>query len=477
MKEKVSFEKLLKAVTKDVTFYSDTHNKEALFAEFINGLNVKCFARLESMEFRAFLSMRALELTDGKQNLNDVAAVTYIRKYFSHYGRPPAVNVYVRTAGDLEHGIEYDLKDDVQQVVRVSKKGWVVAKKKKHKFLSTATALPQVIPQKNDSDLLELLQPFVNLGGNEYILFVIWLVQAFCAGTHSALLVRAPRGSGKSVLSRVIRAILDPADVGISHLSKNQSDFICTLSNLYLVCYDNVRTITVDQSDILCQAITGATVPGRALYTNNDLFVQKLMNVVVVNGIDVLTSEEDLAERFLVVNLRKISEGKRKREKDLKRAFEDQLPNILGAIFETLHQAMRHIDSITAKNMPRMADAFVDMLAIALALGLTEEEFRAIYDENVEKMNRLRSDIPLVQAIGELMDSKHGRSIEGTAEEIISMIRSHYSGNVNDLPSDGSHFTRKADEEHKALSDAGWRVNVDDTYQKATRVKIIRKKK
>lgn len=76
------------------------------------------------------------------------------------------------------------------------------------------------------------------------------------------------------------------------------------------------------------------------------------------------------------------------------------------------------------------------------------------------------------------MDAHPGkRSIEGTAEEICAMLQRSYSGDVSDLPGDGSHFTRRADKEHDALAAAGLRVNVDDTYHQATHVKIIRKKK
>ena len=469
---------LIHSVMQGVTFYKDKHNREALFAEFRNGANVKHFSRLESAEFKAYVVMKSLELTDEEQSLNGDATVQYLRNYFTYYGNPTAVDVYVRTAGDLEHGIEYDLKDEEQHSVRISPQGWKIAQKKKHKFLSSSTALPQVLPQSSDEDLLKLLKPFVNIHGNQYKLFVIWLVQAFCSGKHSALLVRAPRGSGKSSLSRTIRALLAPSEVDISNFSNNRSDFICTLANLYLVCYDNVRTISVEQSDILCQAITGVTVPSRTLYTNNDLFVQKLRNIVIVNGIQVLPTESDLAERFLVVNLQKIDESKRKREKDLQRAFDAKRPLILGAIFETLKKAMQCYSSISIENMPRMADSFFDMLVIALALGLTEEEFRAIYAENVAEMDRLRNETPFVRAVRELMDANPGRrSIDGTAEEICAMVQRHYSGDVSDLPGDGSHFTRKADKEHDTLAAAGLRINVDDTYQRATRVKIIRKKK
>ena len=127
--------------------------------------------------------------------------------------------------------------------------------------------------------------------------------------------------------------------------------------------------------------------------------------------------------------------------------------------------------------MPRMADAFADMVAIALALGISEKEFREIYDDNVAKMNRLRSETPLVKAVKDLMTSLNGkRAVEDTAENILELLKNNYTGDVNDLPADGSHLSRIADEEHQTLSDAGFRMNFDDTYSDATRIKIIKKK-
>ena len=124
-----------------------------------------------------------------------------------------------------------------------------------------------------------------------------------------------------------------------------------------------------------------------------------------------------------------------------------------------------------------MADAFADMVAIALALGISEEEFRTIYDDNVAKMNRLRSETPLVKAVKDLMNNLNGkRFVEDTAEKTLALLKSNYTGDVNDLPADGSHLSKVIDEEHQALSEAGYRINIDDTYSDATKIKIIKKK-
>jgi hypothetical protein len=133
---------------------------------------------------------------------------------------------------------------------------------------------------------------------------------------------------------------------------------------------------------------------------------------------------------------------------------------------------------MSLSNLPRMADAFADMMAIALALGISEEEFRKIYADNIAKMNKLRSETPLVEAVRELMNDFSGRrSIEGKAERIYSMVKNNYSGDKNGLPGNASHFTRKLEEEHDVLYAAGFRVNIDDTSSDGTEIKIIRRKK
>jgi hypothetical protein len=126
-----------------------------------------------------------------------------------------------------------------------------------------------------------------------------------------------------------------------------------------------------------------------------------------------------------------------------------------------------------------MADAFADSVAIALALGISEKEYREIYEENVDKLNKIRKGTPLVEAIGEYMNGPISgkRSVEGKAESLVEKIIANYSGNKEEIPGSASHFTRQADNEFDNLKDAGWRVNVDDTGSKGTVIKIIRRRR
>ena len=91
----MKFKELVDAVTEDVTFYRDIHNKEAFFAEYYDGQDIKCFTRLESEDFSAFLCMRALEITDDEQMLNEKSAIKLIRHQLKYYGCTNKTEVFI----------------------------------------------------------------------------------------------------------------------------------------------------------------------------------------------------------------------------------------------------------------------------------------------------------------------------------------------------------------------------------------------
>lgn len=469
----------IQKITADVVFFQDRHNRDALYAEFTDGNNKQHFDRITSECFEAFLRMRYAETVSTKKELNTKRALRYIKDHYLYFGAPPLIDVFIRKAGSLTSDIEYDLLTPEAQVVRVTKNGWCVTTDSKNMFLRPPEALPQAIPQRTTDNLTDLLRPFVNLTGDDLVLFAVWLVQNFCDGNRNALLLMAEKGSGKSSSARIIRRILDPSLLDITPFPSKIDDLLVILGNTQLICFDNVGEISKDQSDVLCSAITSSTTAKRTLFSDCSLTLQKLRNVVVLNGISVAPKESDLAERFLMLTLKKITGKNMRPEREFWADFDSKLPSILGAIFDILSRAMRCAENYTIdEDLPRMADSFVDMSIIAQAMGLPSEEFRRIYDANVAKLKKARADTPLIEAIREYM---HGpgagkRVFEGTASQVYKAIKSNYSGNHSLLPGSASHFSRKLDGEHDSLKAAGFRANIDDSKPDGTHIRIIRLK-
>jgi hypothetical protein len=231
-------------------------------------------------------------------------------------------------------------------------------------------------------------------------------------------------------------------------------------------------------SNILCCAVTGATYVKREAYTTNQQASFNLQNILLINGVQFVPPESDLADRCLMINLKSL-EGKRKTDREIEDNFNRDLPYILGAISTTISDAMKIFPILTTKRLPRMAEPYLNMMAFAISLGITQEKFEEIYFENLADIDRARADIVVIQAIREFMNSSHvqGRKVSGTVTDIYRKICSNYSGSKFDLPRSAAHFSRKVNSEYNAIYSAGYTVNLDNSYEDGTHIDIIKNKK
>lgn len=437
----------------------------------------KLFADITDEKFKSYLRQFLIPNTEGDVTVSSI--IQEIKDIIALGGNPDTITPRVRTAGTLNTGlIEYDLNNHTRDYVKITSKGWKLTRKHKHKFLKRNTLGTQVTPQHTQKSLLELLKPFVNTDTKSFILFTTWLVQAFSVGNHSALLIMAEKGSGKSTLTKMARTIVDPSKLNATTLSEKKDDLFSALSNSYFVAFDNTEELSTETSNILCSAVTGATMAKRKLYTTNELGVYELHNTVILNGIDIIPTRSDLASRCLLIKLKSVTETKRMTDSYINSRFNNALPEILGAIFNTLSQAMNSINIIAPQKLPRMAEAYTEMLAIAIALGISESTFNEIYFENLDKIDKERKNIAIVDAIIEYMESPHvtGKKLQGTVTEIFNKVCTNYSGQKNKIAASASHFSRKLRREYSVLYAAGYTVNFDNTDSKASRIEIIKNK-
>lgn len=467
---------LLFKTVRDVNFYVDKNDREMYYVEFKDSNNNVEFDMLDSEKFKGFLYLKSYEITDGQYTLEPNKAITHLRYILAYQKSCNEITVYRRIAGSLDRSLEYDLQNDKNESIKVTRNGWYISKKR-NRFLVPSISIPQKTPIQTNKSPLELLKPFVNISGDSYTLFVIWLIQEFSRGSHYALLISADKGSGKTTLSKLIKRIIDPCKFTVSTIPERNSDLYVLLYNSFLCCFDNIRTISDDQSDIFCGAVTGSSVVKRSLYTNGELLVCQLHNIIVFNGIDVMPKRDDLAERILYVKLNKLQPQELKRDKTIEDSFEKALPEIIGSIFNTLSTAINQMKNSREENLERMADSFMEMIAIAKALGIDERTFRRMYSANKNELDMARCTSPLLEAIKEYFSTQKTRKIADKAEKLLEKVRANYSGDKSLLPASASQFSQKLEKEHDSLFKAGYRVNIDDTSSVGTEIAIIKKKK
>src|SRR5215468_1739319 len=120
----------------------------------------------------------------------------------------PERAVHVRLA---EHAgqIYLDLADECWRAVEIGPDGWRVIASPPVRFRRAAGMLPLPVPQPGGS--IEALVPFLNLcNRNDFILVVAWLLAALRAGgPYPLLAISGEQGSAKTVLSKLLRAMVD----------------------------------------------------------------------------------------------------------------------------------------------------------------------------------------------------------------------------------------------------------------------------
>ena len=459
--------------------YTDKDNPTAVYAEYPNANGSTVFASIDSSEFKDFLASLYCELA-GETAYPKLGPYIRMKKAEASYKRVNPVTIAQRVHGSITQGkILYHLSDSTSRVVRVTEKSWDFIKKSKVvKFLCSVLEKKQVKPVRtNAGSLLDLLRPFVNLSDDEFLLFVVMLVQAFSrSSSHFAAVISAARGTGKTTLTRLFRRVVDPTVSEASLIPRNEEDLKVSLSKSYVASFDNTAKLTEKESNLLCAAITGSQEVKRKLYTDADTVVLNLHNVVLINGIDVVPDRDDLVERSLLFTPLEITPEKRKTDNDFWGTFDAALPAIEGAIMGTLSEAIAILPTLQVSELHRMADANLEMLAVAVALGEDADEFQRILLENNQKLQELYSNnSPVVEAVVEFMNGPMKKTNEVDQESGLAYIaiKDNYSGSPSLLPKSASWFTRELGRQDTALKAAGFKFWVEKK-DKANHLHIVR---
>ena len=228
------------------------------------------------------------------------------------------------------------------------------------------------------------------------------------------------------------------------------------LSNTYLATLDNTEPLSTAFSNILCSAITGAAEPRRTLYTTNDLTLLNLHNLILINGIDAIPRKSDLIDRALCFELKGISKKDRKTDAEIWGTFNRDKPKILGAMFDTLSKAMEILPTMQVAETYRMSDAHREMTAIAIALGIQQEVFQRIMDNNRKKLQDAYAEHNDFVSFVITYMRKH-LSVDVSVTTLYKNMRENIVGSDLFFPKSPSALSWKLNEEREAILLAGYK--------------------
>ncbi|MFT3673562.1 ATP-binding protein [Aestuariivirga sp.] len=400
----------------DVEFWID-QDGEAFASVPVNGHFEN--RSLRSKEFKRWLAGQQYRATGGaisSQVLEDSLRVLEARASIDGQQYDTW-----RRVGEHSGKIYIDLGDASWRAVEVTSLGWKVISNPPCKFIrgSAIRALPE--PLMGGS--VDALRGFFNFeSDDEFQLLVMWTVQALRSkGPYPVLCINGEQGSGKSILTQVLRSLTDPNGAPLRAAPGDDRDLFVMANNAWVLALDNLSSISEWLSDALCRVSTGGGFSTRTLHSDKDETFFYLQRPIILNGIPSLTNRPDLADRSVSLFLKAMPAGRRRAEEEFWKDFDKAAPEILGALLDGVSAGLRNVDKVKIAEVPRMADFTKWMLATEPGLGFKEGSTFAAYQENRREISETTYEAdPVAVAIANL--AKHKGSLDCGVSELLTML-------------------------------------------------------
>jgi hypothetical protein len=288
--------------------------------------------------------------------------------------------------------------------------------------------LPLPIPERGGS--IEALRAFLNLSNqNDFVLIVAWLLAALRpGGPYPLLAISGEQGSAKTVLSKLLRALVDPNVAPVRALPREERELMIAANNGHLLAFDNLSALSPWLSDALCRLASGGSFAVRQLYTDEAEVLFKAARPTLLNGIEDVIGRPDLADRAIFLQLEPIRDEQRRSESELWRQFELARPAILGALLDAAAQGLKAMGSVHLDRLPRMADFTLWATACETALWPSGTFTRAYTANRKTAIEGVVDTDPIAASVRELMSERNCWT--GSAADLlrVSIERSRQTG-------------------------------------------------
>jgi hypothetical protein len=299
---------------------------------------------IRSKRFRTWLRRRHYEATRTAANAATVNSALDLFEAQAQFEGPERA-VHVRLAEHAGH-IYLDLADECWRAVDIGPDGWRVIGSSPVRFRRTAGMLPLPLPQGGGS--IEELASFLNLPSrNDFVLVVAWILATLRAGgPYPVLAISGEQGSAKTVLSKLLKALVDPNVAPVRALAREERDLVIAANNSHVLAFDNLSGLPHALSDAFCRLATGASFGLRQLYTDADEVLFQAARPILLNGIEDVISRPDLADRAIFLTLPPIADRRRRSERQIWRDFEAARASILGSLLDAAAHGLRNLPGI-----------------------------------------------------------------------------------------------------------------------------------
>lgn len=361
--------------------------------------------------------------------IDEVVSEFYGRALMSRVTIQPAL----RVAG-TDNEIYWDLGTDDGKCIMITGDGWGVKERSPYKFMRPAGVLPIKRPVQGAPKLPILLRSFISVHSEEDMsLLISWLVMCMRpTGPYPILVFSGEHGTTKTSALKVLKRIIDPMSSELKEPPREQRDMVAAIRNQYVVCFDNISSIPNWFADSMCRVSTGASLGGRALYTNHDEATFTACRPQALNGIPNFVERGDFVDRCISITL--ASPKEYLEDSVFWTRFEKALPQIQGALLDAVSGAITRLPNVVLSYKPRMINFAQWAQAAEPSFDLLEGTFLRAYKKNRMSANEnLLEFSPLAQSIYNMLQKDP--YFYGTYQHLLSNLTVQYGLSLNSIKS------------------------------------------
>ena len=263
--------------------------------------------------------------------------------------------VFTRIA-KTEAGYWLDLCNDTWQCVQVTATGWVVVAGVGAPLFTRSSSM-RPLPSPERGGAMDSLWPLVNIPEGDRLMVLAWMLECLRADTpHVVLELVGEQGSVKSTTQKFLRRLIDPNQADLRAAPKSVEDVWIAARNSHMVSLENLSHLHPQYQDALCVLATGGGYSARTLYTNAEETIIELRKPIMLNGISVIVTAQDLLDRCLHIDLPTIQS--RELAGDIEDRYDAAQAKLFGAMLDVFVEVLAKLPTvaIAPEDRPRMAD-------------------------------------------------------------------------------------------------------------------------
>lgn len=371
-------------------------------------------------QFLSFAFYKQHGSTLTAQTLDDILRILEARAVSEGACR----EVFVRV-GAAGGNLYLDLCDDGWRQVEISVDGWRVLTTPVVRFIRPPTALPLPEPVGGEANPFGALRGLINFGSDaDFILVLGFLVASLRpTGPFPLLLISGEQGSGKSLATRMLKCLVDPAVAPIRAAPRDERDLAIAAANAWIYAGDNFSSIPHWLADAYCRLATGAGFSTRRLHSDDEEQIFSASRPGILNAIVELASRPDLADRAVAIHLPPMPADGRAPEREVLRRFEAARATILGGLLDAASVALRRLPGVVLTASPRMYDFAEWAVAAEPAFGLEGVSFLDSYMTNRRDVAAAAFDAdPFATAVRDFVLTAHPLGIERAPSALYAEI-------------------------------------------------------